>query len=155
MLSGLCFRLSFVFSINSLILSGFLLTSFYLADASLSAFSWFYGLVCANVQKYIQMYIYIYIYLYIHTFLVLILQSTCFICTTWKRKQTNGTMTSPCMWANEIKTKTKPSTSRSNWPRVILFDLVHKQCNDIILVNNILIFGSIWCLVMMQPNFLQ
>ena len=49
-------------------------------------------------------------------------------------------------------------TSHSNWPRVPLFDLVHKQCNGIIkrwlhcltseskgkfLVNNILIFGSV------------
>ena len=34
------------------ILSGFSLTSFHLAEASLSAFSWIYILVCAVVQKY-------------------------------------------------------------------------------------------------------
>ena len=31
------------------------LSSFYLADASLSVFSWFYTLVCAVVQKYYEM----------------------------------------------------------------------------------------------------
>ena len=64
-------------------------------------------------------------YLYLFTFLVPILQSTfshfnifsihlqstCFICLIWK---------------------SKPSTSHSNWPRVLLFDLVHKQCNGTI-----------------------
>ena len=35
MLSGLSFRSAFVFSINSLILTGFLLTSFHLAEANL------------------------------------------------------------------------------------------------------------------------
>ena len=38
MLSGPSFRSAFVFGINSLILSGFPLTSFDLAEASLSAF---------------------------------------------------------------------------------------------------------------------
>ena len=42
-------------SINSLILSGFPLTSFHLAEASLSAFPWFYTIVCAVVQKYHEM----------------------------------------------------------------------------------------------------
>ena len=51
MLSRPSFRSAFVFSINSLILSGFPLISFHLAEASLSAFSWFYTLVCAVVQK--------------------------------------------------------------------------------------------------------
>ena len=55
MLSSLFFRLAFVFSINSLILPGFPLTSFHLAEASLSAFSWLYTLVCAVVQKYHEM----------------------------------------------------------------------------------------------------
>ena len=55
MLSGPFFRLAFVFSINSLILSGFPLTSFHLAEASLSAFSWLYSLVCTIVQKYREM----------------------------------------------------------------------------------------------------
>ena len=75
MLSDLSFRSAFVFSINSLVLSGFPLTSFHLAEASLSAFSWLYTLVSSIVQKYHEM-------LQLFTFLVLILQSTCFICTT-------------------------------------------------------------------------
>ena len=33
---------------------------------------------------------------------------------------------------NEIKTKTKPSTSHSNWPRVPLIDLAQKQYIGII-----------------------
>ena len=48
-------RSSFVFSMNSLILHGFPLASFHLAEASLSAFSWLYTLVCAVVQKYHEM----------------------------------------------------------------------------------------------------
>ena len=52
MLSGPSFRSAFVFSINSLILSGFPLTSFHLSEASLPAFSWCYSVVCAVVQKY-------------------------------------------------------------------------------------------------------
>ena len=55
MLSGPSFRSVFVFSINSLVLSCFPLTSFHLAEASLSAFSWLYILVCAAVQKYHEM----------------------------------------------------------------------------------------------------
>ena len=54
------------------------------------------------------------------------------------------------------------------WPRVLLFDLAHKQCNGIIkgwlhcltpkskgrfLVNNMLMFCSAWCLVMAQIQF--
>ena len=54
MLSGPPFRSAFFFSFNSLTLSGFPLTSFYLAEASLSAFSWLYTLVCAVVQKISQ-----------------------------------------------------------------------------------------------------
>ena len=46
MLSGPSFRSVFVF-VDSLI---FLSTSFYLAEASLSAFSWLYNLVCAIVN---------------------------------------------------------------------------------------------------------
>ena len=72
------------------------------------------------------------------------------------------------MWMNEIKTKTSHITSHSNWPRVLLFDLTHKLCKGIIerwfhcltseskrrfLVNNILMFGSVWCLVMAQIQF--
>ena len=56
-LSGPSFRLAFVFSINSLILSGFPLASFHLAEASLFAFS--------VVQKYHEM---TFIYNYSHFF---------------------------------------------------------------------------------------
>ena len=55
MLSSPSLRSAFVFSINSLILSGFPLTSFHLAEDSLPAFSWLQTLVCAVVQKYHEM----------------------------------------------------------------------------------------------------
>ena len=65
MLSGPSFRSAFIFSINSLILSGFPLTSFLLAEASLSAFSWLHALVCAVSQKYHEMsFIYNYSHFY-------------------------------------------------------------------------------------------
>ena len=52
------------------------------------------------------------------TFLVLILQSTCFICTTWKCKQTMEQQSHrACEW-----TKSKQKQ----------FDLAHKKCNGII-----------------------
>ena len=65
MLSGPSFRSASVFNINSLILSGFPLTSFPLAEASLSAFSWLYILVCAVVQKYHEM-SFIFLFIIIH-----------------------------------------------------------------------------------------
>ena len=73
MLSGPSLRSAFVLSINSLILSGFPLTFYHLAEASLE---------CAVIQNYQEMSFFIIIHI-----LVVILQSTCFICTTWKRKQ--------------------------------------------------------------------
>ena len=63
MLSGPSFRSAFVFGINSLILSGFPSTSFHLAEASLSAFSWLYTLECAVVPKRHEMF---FIYNYSH-----------------------------------------------------------------------------------------
>ena len=55
-------------------------------------------------------------------FLVLILQSTCFVTTT-----------APCMWMNEIKRKQKKLKHVIfNWPPVLLFDLAHRQCNCVI-----------------------
>ena len=92
----------------------------------------------------------------------LILQSTCFICKSWKCKLWNSNCTVHVSERNQ--NKQNQITSRSNWPRVLLFDLAHKQCNGIIkrwfhcltseskgrfLVNNIL-FGSTWCLVQFQ-----
>ena len=116
----------------------------------------------AVVRKYQEM-SFIYNYL-----LVLILQSTCFICTSWKRKQ--ATEQQPHHVSEQTKSKQKQNEvmSHSNWPRVVLFDLAHRQCSGIIkgwphcltsesngrfLVNYILKFGSAWCLVMAQIQF--
>ena len=63
LLSDLSFRSAFVFSINSLIFSGFPLTSFNLTEPSVSAFLWLYTIVCAVVQKYHEM---AFIYNYSH-----------------------------------------------------------------------------------------
>ena len=63
MLSSPTFRSALFFSINSLILSGFPLTSFHLAETSLFAFSWLYTLVCAVVKKCHEMF---FIYNYSH-----------------------------------------------------------------------------------------
>ena len=56
MLSSPTFKSAFAFSMNSLILPGFPLTSFHLAEASVFALSWHYTLACAFVQKYHKMY---------------------------------------------------------------------------------------------------
>ena len=63
MLSSPFFRLDFVFSINSLVLSGFPLISFHLAAASLSALPWLYTLLSTIVKKYHEM---SFIYNYLH-----------------------------------------------------------------------------------------
>ena len=54
MLSSSSLRSAYVFSINSVILSGFPLTSFHLGEVSISTFLWLYTLECAVVQKYHQ-----------------------------------------------------------------------------------------------------
>ena len=81
-----------------------------------------------------------------------------------------GKNIAPSLWTNKIKTKQKQNqvTSHSNWPRVLLFDLAHKQCNGIIkewlyylkpelirrfFVNNKLMFDSVWDLVMAEIQF--
>ena len=51
MLSSPSIRAASFFNINPLILPGFPVTSFDLDEASLSAFTWLYTLVCAVVQK--------------------------------------------------------------------------------------------------------
>ena len=83
MLSGLSFSLAFLYGIKSLILCGFHLASFHLAEASVFAFSLLHTLVCAvvNVSK------------------------------LWNNNRT--------VHVNKIKTKTKPSTSNSNWSPVL------------------------------------
>ena len=60
-------------------LSGFPLTYFQLAEATLSVFSRLYTHVCAVVQKYHEK---SFIYKYSHFKYKLILLPTCFICTT-------------------------------------------------------------------------
>ena len=70
--------------------------------------------------------------------------------------------TAPCIERTKSKQNQNQVTSHSNWPWLLLFNLVHKQCNGIIkgwlhyltseskgrfLVNNISMFGSTWCLV--------
>ena len=60
MSSGPSFSSAFIFSVISLILSNFPLTSFHLAEASISVFKWLYTLVCAVVQKYHEMFIFNY-----------------------------------------------------------------------------------------------
>ena len=66
------------------------------------------------------------------------------------------------------KQKQNQVTSHSNWPRVLLFNSAHKQCVGVIKgclhcltselkrrfpVNNILMFDSAWCLIMVQIQF--
>ena len=61
MLSGPFFMLPFLFNINSVILSGFPLTSFHLAEALLSAFRGFV-LLCVQLSKKYHEMSFIYIY---------------------------------------------------------------------------------------------
>ena len=114
MLSDPSFRLVFVFIINSSILSGFSFTSFHLAEASLSHFSWLYTHACAVVHKYTKY------------------QSTSFVCTTWKLTQTMEQQPQHACEPAKAKQKQDQVTSHSNWPRILLFDLAHKQRNGII-----------------------
>ena len=55
MLSCPSFRSAFVFIAKSLVLSGFPLTTIYLAEASRPCFSLLYALVCAVVQNFHEM----------------------------------------------------------------------------------------------------
>ena len=135
MLSGPSFRAVFLFSINSLIFSGVLLTSFHLAETSLSAFSWRYILVCAVVQKSNEMF---FIYNYLHFEYSFSNQPVLFAQLENLNKLCN-------------KNRTVHVNEQNN-------DLAHKQCNGIIkrslycltleskrifLVNNILMFGPV------------
>ena len=116
-------------------------------------------------------------YLKLFTFLVLILQSTCFICTTSKRKQSMEQQPHHACVRTKPKQKQNQVTSHSNWSLVLLFVLVHKPCNGVIkrwlhcltsesrlhcltseskgrfLIRTMLMFGSAWCLVMAQIRF--
>ena len=122
MLSGTSFKSAFVFSFNSLILSGFPLTSFHLVEASPSAFSWLYTLVCVAVSTKCLLFIIIHIFS-IHFAINL------FYLHSLKTYTNYGTTAAPCMWTNEIKTKIKTKSYHVR-PRVLLFDLAHKQYNN-------------------------
>ena len=95
-------------------------------------------------------------YLQLFTFSVLILQSACFISTTWKGKQTMKQQPHRTCERTKSNQKQNQVRSHSNWSRVLLFDLAHNQCSGIIkvwlrclmseskgrfLVNDILIFS--------------
>ena len=99
--------------------------------------------------------------------LVLISQSTCFIWTTWKCKQTMEQQPNRAYERTKLKQKQNQRTSHSNWSHVVLFDLAHKQCRaslkdtfslpseskGIFLVNSILIAQhDAWS--WRKPNFL-
>ena len=152
MLSGLSFMSTFVFSINSLILYGFPLTSFHLTEANLVPRTILKNLSLPLIAKRctgikVELKPHYLLFVDVHScvcscpkispndffkknfFSMLILQSTCFICITWKHKQT---MESPSIWINEIKQKQSKATSYSIWPSVLLFDGARKLCNGII-----------------------
>ena len=81
------FQVDFCFQQNSFTLSGFPLSSFYLAEASLSSLLCHYALVCAFVQKYHE------IQIFSTPFAISLLQSTNY-----------GTRIAPCMGKNKNKT---------------------------------------------------
>ena len=100
------------FSINSLILSGFPLIYFHLAEASLSTFSWLYTLVWVVVQKYHKMY---FLYIYSAHFAIKI----CFICKTWKRKKTMEQKSHRACARMKSKQRQIKVTSNWNWPPIL------------------------------------
>ena len=129
-------------------------------------FPFFFGftLLCLQLSKNITKCL---LFITIHIF-----STHCFICTIENvNKLWNNMWTVQCERTNTKKkhkttttTKKKQVKSRPNWPRALLFDLVHKQCNVIIhcltseskerfLVNNVLMFGLTWCLLMEQIQF--
>ena len=91
------------------------LTYFHLAEASLSAFLWLYTRVCSCPKISRNAF-----FIYLVTFLVLILQLTYFICTTWKRKQTMEEQPNRAHEGTKSKQKQSQVTSHSNWPRAIV-----------------------------------
>ena len=113
MLSVASFKSAFVFSINSLILSGFPVTSFRLAEASLSAFLWLYTLVCEVFQKYHKM---SFIYNYSHFGFSFCNQTILF--SQLENLSNLWTTTASYITCEQAKWKQKY--------------LAHKQCNNII-----------------------
>ena len=120
MLSGFSFRSAFIFSINSLILSGFPLTSFYFTETSLFADLVTFTEEILNGK------------LRLLCSVTTFLQSICFNCTTWKRKQTTKQQPHRACERTKSKQKQNQAMSHSNSPRVLLFDLAHKQYNSVI-----------------------
>ena len=150
LLSG---RLSF-FSLCSLILHGFPLTSFHLPEASLSAFSWLYTLVCAFVQKYHKL---SFIYNCSYFQYSFCNQPFLFAKLENVNKQWNNNRTINVNERNQSKNKKIKSRHIQIDQCVLLFDLTHKQCSGItkgwlhcltsdssgrLLGNNIFMFGS-------------
>ena len=161
MLSGPSFRAAFFFSINSLILPGFSLdlTSINLLKPHYLLFRGFI-LLCVQLSKNITKCFFLLSFI----FLVLILQSPCFICATWKHKQTIEQQ--PHRSCERIKNKNK--TKSRHIPIDHGFYWYRWHCNGIIkgwlycltselkwrfLVNNRLVFASGRCLVIAQIQF--
>ena len=89
------------------------------AEASLPAFSGLYNLAGAVVQKHHEEFF----YLQLFTFLVLILQSTCFIYTFWKRKQNMEQQPHlACEWM-KLKQKQSHFTFKLTTRLIALFSL--------------------------------
>ena len=105
MLLGSSFRLTFVFSINPLILSGFFFTSFHLAATSL-LYLLLRGLIllCVQLSRNMKKYL---LFIIIHVFSTHFAVNL-FFGAIWKRAN-YWAAAAPCIWTNEIKTKTKPS----------------------------------------------
>ena len=104
MLSGPCSRSAFVFNINSLILSGFPLTYFHLAEAGLCTFSWLYALACVVVQKYHEM---SFIYNHSHSWYLFCNQRVLFARLENVNKLWSNNRTVHVNERNQNKTKTK------------------------------------------------
>ena len=115
------FRLAFVFSIISLNLPGFQLTS-----SPLSPFSWIYTLIYAVVQNITKCLFYNYSHFNTHFATNLFyLHSLKTETRLWKNNRT-------VQVNKRNKNKNRTNTSHSNWPRVLRDFLAHKQCNGII-----------------------
>ena len=131
MLLGPSFRLAFVFSINSLILSGFSLTSFHLAEVSLSAFSWLYTVECAVIQKYHEM---SFIYDYSHFLYSFCHQPALFAQYENVNKPWNNNRIVHGYERSQNQNKTKPRHIQIYHALYcsIQWNKTHKQCNGVI-----------------------
>ena len=126
-----------------------------------------YSCVC-SCPKILRNYL---LFIIIHIFSTHFAINLGFFWVFWHKLKTSKTMDQqPDITCEGTKSKQKQNqvTSHSNWPRALLFDLAHRKCNGIMKgwfhcltsesnerfpVNSILIFGSSWCLVMMQIQF--